>query len=76
MDARTGEERWRWDPLEGVGGFDQQGDFVAAGAGNAWATLTADADRDLLFVPTGSPSPTTTVDSGPVGTITPTHWSP
>ena len=51
-DARTGALRWGWEPLlEVVGGG------TAVGAANAWATITADSDRDLLFVPTGSPSP-------------------
>ena len=27
------------------------------GAGNAWAPLAVDAERDLVFVPTGAPSP-------------------
>jgi quinoprotein glucose dehydrogenase len=40
-----------------VGGFTESGDFVPAGAANAWATLTVDAERDLVFVPTGSASP-------------------
>ena len=51
-DARTGAPRWAWEPLldDGRGG-------TAVGAANAWATITADPERDLLFVPTGSPSP-------------------
>jgi quinoprotein glucose dehydrogenase len=49
FDARTGQERWRWSPLEGQAG--------RTGAGNAWAVLNVDAARDLVFVPTGSPSP-------------------
>jgi len=57
FDARTGERRWSWEPLPGVGGFAESGDFVPAGAANAWATLTVDAERDLVFVPTGSASP-------------------
>ena len=57
FDARTGDRRWSWEPLPGVGGFTESGDFVPAGAANAWATLTVDAERDLVFVPTGSASP-------------------
>jgi quinoprotein glucose dehydrogenase len=57
FDARTGERRWSWEPLPGVGGLAGNGDFVPAGAANAWATLTADAERDLVFIPTGSASP-------------------
>jgi quinoprotein glucose dehydrogenase len=47
-DAETGAPRWTFDPLQGIGG---------TGAGNAWAPLSADAERDLVFVPTGAPSP-------------------
>jgi quinoprotein glucose dehydrogenase len=57
LDTRTGEERWRWDPVAGVGGVDEDGVFVPAGAANVWATMTVDEARDLLFVPTASPSP-------------------
>jgi len=47
-DAVTGASRWSFDPLQGVSG---------TGAGNAWAPLAVDAERDLVFVPTGAPSP-------------------
>jgi quinoprotein glucose dehydrogenase len=57
FDARTGALRWSWEPLPGVGGPGPGGVHVPAGAANAWATLTADEERDLLFVPTGSASP-------------------
>ncbi len=49
FDARTGKERWRWDPIAPETG--------APGAANAWSLLAADPARDLVFVPTGSPSP-------------------
>ena len=49
FDARTGQERWRWSPLDSQSG--------RTGAGNAWSVINVDAARDLLFVPTGSPSP-------------------
>lgn len=57
FDARTGALRWSWEPLDGVGGFTDEGRYVPAGAANTWATITADAERDLVFVPTGSASP-------------------
>ena len=57
FDIRSGELRWAWEPLVGVGGWLPNGDWVPAGAANTWATITADAERDLIFVPTGSPSP-------------------
>ena len=61
-DARSGALRWSWDPIPrdaddpAHAGWDP----VAAervGAANAWAPLSVDAERDLLFVPTSSPSP-------------------
>jgi quinoprotein glucose dehydrogenase len=53
-DARTGKVRWAWEPLLDPGGSEGG---LPAGAANAWATITADPERDLVFVPTGSPSP-------------------
>ena len=48
FDAVTGAPRWTFDPLQGING---------TGAANAWAPLAVDAERDLVFVPTGAPSP-------------------
>jgi quinoprotein glucose dehydrogenase len=48
FDAATGAPRWTFDPLQGIAG---------TGAGNAWAPLAVDAERDLVFLPTGAPSP-------------------
>lgn len=49
FDARTGEVRWAWNPL--------LQDSENVGAANAWSVISVDAERDLVFVPTGSPSP-------------------
>ena len=62
FDARTGAERWRWDPIPRDPANpvhrEWRPDQVArTGAANAWAPLAADAQRDLVFVPTGSASP-------------------
>lgn len=57
FDARTGELRWGWEPLIQVGGEGIDGEWIPAGAANTWATIVADEERDLLFVPTGSASP-------------------
>ena len=61
-DARTGRLRWTWDPIpqdpsdpaypEWRGAFAHKG-----GGANAWSTLVTDAERDLVFVPTGSAAP-------------------
>jgi len=50
FDARTGVQRWKWDPIP-------RGDAGTIGAANAWSTMTVDAERHLVFVPTGSASP-------------------
>jgi quinoprotein glucose dehydrogenase len=49
FDARTGQPRWSFDPLEHRG--------IEAGHANVWAPLSADEERGLVFLPTGSPSP-------------------
>jgi quinoprotein glucose dehydrogenase len=49
FDVRTGTLRWKWNPLPP--------DLSPTGAGNAWSMLSVDLTRDLLFVPTGAPSP-------------------
>lgn len=48
-DARSGQERWSWDPIARGSG--------TPGAANAWSVLSADPARDLVFVPVGSASP-------------------
>lgn len=48
-DARSGKLRWSFDPLPA--------DLKTAGAANAWPPFSADPERDLVFVPTGSASP-------------------
>ncbi|HEX9893814.1 MAG TPA: PQQ-binding-like beta-propeller repeat protein, partial [Gemmatimonadales bacterium] len=51
FDARRGTERWRWNPVPPLA------DGSRVGAANAWAVLSVDSTRDLVFVPTSSPSP-------------------
>ena len=53
FDARTGNLRWTWDP---IAPWAYQ-TTLRTGAGNAWSTISVDAERDLIFVPTGSASP-------------------
>ena len=53
FDARTGKLRWTWDPI--VPWAYQT--TPRTGAGNAWSTISVDAERDLAFIPTGSASP-------------------
>ena len=48
FDARSGRLRWTWDPLP---------DAPEAGGANAWSRIVVDAERRLIFAPTGSASP-------------------
>jgi quinoprotein glucose dehydrogenase len=52
VDVRTGKIKWTWDPIPWA-----QKTTPHTGAGNAWSTISADPERDLVFVPTGSPAP-------------------
>ena len=61
-DARSGKLRWRWDPIPRNVAEPDSKDWSREGAGktgaaNAWAPLSVDALRRLVFVPTGSASP-------------------
>jgi quinoprotein glucose dehydrogenase len=49
FDARTGQLRWSWKPIEAS--------LAPTGAGNVWSTISVDAKRGLVFLPTGSASP-------------------
>jgi len=62
FDARTGKLVWSWDPIP----TDPKDSAYASwqgpkahktGGANAWSILSADAARDLVFVPSTSPSP-------------------
>lgn len=50
FDARSGAPRWQWEPLEPQ-------TAATSGAANAWAPMSVDESRGLVFVPTSSPSP-------------------
>ena len=52
FDVRTGKLRWSWDPIPWAMNTSPR-----TGAGNAWSTISVDAERDLVFIPTGSASP-------------------
>lgn len=52
FDARSGQPRWIFDPLVRSGEPPH-----AVGGGNVWGVMSADAARDLLFLPTSGPSP-------------------
>ncbi len=62
LDARTGALRWEFDPIPrdpsdpAAGGWGGDGARVT-GQANVWAPMAVDAERDLVFLPTTSPSP-------------------
>jgi quinoprotein glucose dehydrogenase len=61
-DALTGRLLWSWDPIPRNGSDPAfatwQGEKSGlTGAANAWSVLSADPERDLVFIPTTSPSP-------------------
>lgn len=68
FDVRSGRELWHWDPIPRTAKIpkdaanpdfgnveDQQAHWT--GAANAWAPFAVDAERGLVFIPTGSASP-------------------
>ncbi|HUQ49005.1 MAG TPA: PQQ-binding-like beta-propeller repeat protein, partial [Gemmatimonadaceae bacterium] len=62
FDARTGALRWSWDPIPRDSADPAWNSWRGTmahttGAANAWSVIAADSARDLVFIPTGSPSP-------------------
>ncbi|HEX7938122.1 MAG TPA: pyrroloquinoline quinone-dependent dehydrogenase [Gemmatimonadaceae bacterium] len=62
FDARTGALKWTWDPVPRDSADPAYGSWRgnmahATGAANAWSVIAADSARDMVFVPTGAPSP-------------------
>lgn len=62
FDVRTGEARWDFDPIPRTDGSDAAATWKAAetpseGHANVWAPMSYDAARDLIILPTTSPSP-------------------
>jgi quinoprotein glucose dehydrogenase len=57
-DARTGAPRWAFDPAPpevAPGGRSPEG--FALSSPNVWAPMAVDEARDLVFLPTGNPTP-------------------
>jgi quinoprotein glucose dehydrogenase len=62
FDARSGKLVWSWDPIPRDASNPVYKEWSpestsTASAANAWAPLSVDAARHLVFVPTGSASP-------------------
>ena len=61
-NARSGALKWSWDPVpqDSTDAAYTTWTGPAAhrtGAANAWSVIAADSSRDMVFVPTSSPSP-------------------
>ncbi len=61
LDVRSGEVLWTWDPIP-TNPDDPAYETWETGAretggANAWPPLSVDIENELVFVPTGSPSP-------------------
>ena len=50
FDVHSGVLRWQWEPLE-------RDTEAVSGAANVWAPMSVDEARQLVFMPTSSPSP-------------------
>ena len=62
FDAKTGAPRWDWDPIPRTQDNPAAPTWTGAhppqeGHANAWAPMAVDERRELIFVPTSSPSP-------------------
>jgi quinoprotein glucose dehydrogenase len=62
FDARSGALKWSWDPIPRDASNPVFKEWSpervkSASAANAWAPLSVDAARHLVFAPTGSASP-------------------
>jgi quinoprotein glucose dehydrogenase len=60
-DARTGALRWKWDPVPQDSTDPAWSTWIGphahqTGAANVWSIITVDSARDLVFLPTTSPS--------------------
>ncbi len=62
FDVRSGRQRWAFDPLPRRADAPGAESWTAGtagetGAANVWSAMAADPARDLVFLPTTSPSP-------------------
>jgi quinoprotein glucose dehydrogenase len=62
FDAKDGRLLWSWDPVPQDARDSAYGSWEGdnghrTGASNAWSVIAADPARDMVYVPTSSPSP-------------------
>lgn len=63
FDARSGAVAWRFDPIprnadDPAAATWEGGSWAETGGGEVWSTMSYDADRDLLFLPTADATAT------------------
>jgi quinoprotein glucose dehydrogenase len=61
-DAKSGALRWSWDPIPTHESDPAHSTWAGdswrrTGAANVWSVMSVDTERELVFVPTSSPSP-------------------
>jgi quinoprotein glucose dehydrogenase len=61
-DVRTGELRWKFDPIprdpaDPAFATWLDGSALRTGAANVWSTMVADEAREIIYAPVGSASP-------------------
>ena len=62
FDARTGEMKWRFNPVPRDAADPARASWAGSSAdtighANVWSTISIDEDRGMVFLPTSSPSP-------------------
>ncbi len=62
FDVRNGSLAWLWDPIPRSESHPASTSWSKVrgnrtGAANVWSVISADSERDLVFLPTTSPSP-------------------
>jgi quinoprotein glucose dehydrogenase len=61
FDAITGRLKWTWDPIPqdpsalGADTWDRKS-VAGVGSANAWSVIVADSARNIVFIPTSSPT--------------------
>jgi quinoprotein glucose dehydrogenase len=61
FDPRTGQKRWSFDPVprrpdDPAAASWANGTYAQSAGGSVWASMSADPVRDLIFLPTASPT--------------------
>lgn len=56
-DIRSGELLWSWNPIKPGGTVFNPDGTLLSGTTNVWSIIAVDAQRDMVFLPTGNTSP-------------------